>query len=86
MFLPLAPPAMPPSSSAAHGGSMSGEHGDGLVLSELFLAVNGLDLQAALALFERVKDVFDPQRLLNPAGSSNPTPPTPPSGWRRPGG
>ena len=57
--------------AAAHGGSMSGEHGDGRARSELLPVMYS---PAALALFERVKDVFDPQRLLNPGVLVEPDP------------
>ncbi|MCW2526531.1 MAG: linked oxidase domain protein, partial [Pseudonocardiales bacterium] len=48
---------------AAHGGSMSGEHGDGRARSELLALMY---TPAALALQASVKDLFDPQNLLNP--------------------
>jgi FAD/FMN-containing dehydrogenase/Fe-S oxidoreductase len=48
---------------AAHGGSLSGEHGDGRARSELLpLMYSG----AAISLFEQVKAVLDPDDLLNP--------------------
>ena len=46
-----------------HGGSHSGEHGDGLVRSSFHRAMLGARLVLA---FEQVKDLFDPQGLLNP--------------------
>lgn len=49
--------------AADHGGSVSGEHGDGRARSELLPIMYS---PRALALFEQVKDLFDPQRLLNP--------------------
>ncbi|MEU6660528.1 FAD-binding and (Fe-S)-binding domain-containing protein [Streptomyces sp. NPDC046821] len=47
----------------AHGGSLSGEHGDGQARAELLPKMYGPDL---VRLFERVKDVWDPDGLLNP--------------------
>jgi FAD/FMN-containing dehydrogenase/Fe-S oxidoreductase len=47
----------------AYKGSHSGEHGDGLVRSEFHEKMFGTPLVRA---FERVKDLFDPQGLLNP--------------------
>ena len=44
-------------------GSHSGEHGDGLVRSEFHEAMFGSRLVRA---FEEVKDLFDPQGLMNP--------------------
>ena len=44
-------------------GSYSGEHGDGLARSEWIEPFFGPKLTRA---FEEIKDVFDPQRLLNP--------------------
>ncbi len=57
--------------AARHGGSMSGEHGDGRARSELLPLMYS---PPALALFERVKDVFDPARLLNPGVIVEPDP------------
>ncbi len=54
-----------------HGGSMSGEHGDGRARSELLPLMYSPE---ALALFENVKDLFDPARLLNPGVLVSPTP------------
>ena len=48
---------------AAHGGSVSGEHGDGRARSELLRFMYSPDM---LDLFARVKHVFDPANLLNP--------------------
>ncbi len=48
---------------ARHGGSMSGEHGDGRARSELLPLMYS---PTALELFERVKALFDPRNLLNP--------------------
>ena len=48
---------------AEHGGTLSGEHGDGRARSELLPAMYS---PAALALFGQVKAVFDPDGVLNP--------------------
>ena len=48
---------------AAHGGSVSGEHGDGRARGELLRFMYSPDM---LDLFARVKHVFDPDNLLNP--------------------
>jgi FAD/FMN-containing dehydrogenase/Fe-S oxidoreductase len=48
---------------ARYGGSLSGEHGDGRARSELLGYMYSAD---AVALFERVKGLFDPEDLLNP--------------------
>ena len=48
---------------AAHGGSVSGEHGDGRARGELLRFMYS---PAMLDLFARVKHVFDPDNLLNP--------------------
>ncbi|MFF2022851.1 FAD-binding and (Fe-S)-binding domain-containing protein [Streptomyces sp. NPDC058171] len=47
----------------AHGGSLSGEHGDGMARAELLPRMYGAELTA---LFARVKAVWDPSGLLNP--------------------
>ncbi len=49
--------------AARHGGSMSGEHGDGRARSELLPLMYSPD---ALRLFGQVKTIFDPDHLLNP--------------------
>lgn len=49
--------------AARHGGSMSGEHGDGRARSELLPLMYSTQ---ALGLFADVKRLFDPQGLLNP--------------------
>lgn len=46
-----------------YGGSMSAEHGDGLARSEWIPKMFGPDI---VRLFERVKDTFDPQGIMNP--------------------
>jgi FAD/FMN-containing dehydrogenase/Fe-S oxidoreductase len=48
---------------AAHGGSMSGEHGDGRARGELLPIMYS---PAAIGLFSSVKAIFDPENLLNP--------------------
>ena len=48
---------------AAHGGSVSGEHGDGRARGELLRFMFSPEM---LDLFARVKHVFDPDNLLNP--------------------
>lgn len=47
----------------AHGGSLSGEHGDGQARAELLPKMYGEEM---VALFERAKSVWDPDDLLNP--------------------
>ncbi|WP_225890957.1 FAD-binding and (Fe-S)-binding domain-containing protein [Streptomyces dioscori] len=47
----------------AHGGSLSGEHGDGQARAELLPKMYGPEV---VGLFERVKDLWDPDGLLNP--------------------
>ncbi|MGI8723529.1 MAG: FAD-binding and (Fe-S)-binding domain-containing protein, partial [Geodermatophilaceae bacterium] len=49
--------------AASHGGSMSGEHGDGRARSELLPLMYSAE---TLSLIEAVKELFDPHRLLNP--------------------
>jgi FAD/FMN-containing dehydrogenase/Fe-S oxidoreductase len=56
---------------ARHGGSMSGEHGDGRARSELLPLMYS---PAALAAFAAVKAVFDPGDLLNPGVLVRPRP------------
>ncbi|MFD1814713.1 FAD-binding and (Fe-S)-binding domain-containing protein [Rhodococcus gannanensis] len=48
---------------AAHGGSMSGEHGDGRARSELLPLMYS---PAALSAFAGFKALFDPTQVLNP--------------------
>ncbi|MFE6971278.1 FAD-binding and (Fe-S)-binding domain-containing protein [Isoptericola sp. NPDC057653] len=48
---------------AYHGGSLSGEHGDGRARSELLPLMYSPE---AIALMEQVKALFDPEDLLNP--------------------
>lgn len=47
----------------AHGGSLSGEHGDGQARAELLPRMYGPEV---VALFERFKDLWDPAAGLNP--------------------
>ncbi|WP_396126282.1 FAD-binding and (Fe-S)-binding domain-containing protein [Cellulomonas sp. NS3] len=56
---------------AAHGGSLSGEHGDGRARSELLPVMYSA---TAIAAFEAVKDLFDPRDLLNPGVLVRPRP------------
>jgi FAD/FMN-containing dehydrogenase/Fe-S oxidoreductase len=56
---------------AAHGGTLSGEHGDGRARSELLPAMYS---SRALDLFARVKQVLDPDNLLNPGVLVDPRP------------
>ncbi|MFE0174192.1 FAD-binding and (Fe-S)-binding domain-containing protein [Streptomyces sp. NPDC059002] len=55
----------------AHGGSLSGEHGDGQARAELLPKMYGPEL---IALFGRVKDIWDPAGLLNPGMLVRPAP------------
>ena len=54
-----------------HGGSLSGEHGDGRARSELLATMYD---EESLALFRAVKDVCDPRNLLNPGNIVDPAP------------
>ena len=54
-----------------YGGSLSGEHGDGRTRSELLPVMYSA---AAMELFGRVKDVFDPAGVLNPGVLVRPRP------------
>ena len=56
---------------AAHGGSMSGEHGDGRARSELLPFMYSPE---ALTLFSQVKSLFDPEEVLNPGVLVRPAP------------
>ncbi|MFC7817685.1 MULTISPECIES: FAD-binding and (Fe-S)-binding domain-containing protein [unclassified Streptomyces] len=55
----------------AHGGSLSGEHGDGQARAELLPRMYG---EETVALFERAKGVWDPDDLLNPGMLVRPAP------------
>ncbi|WP_086563071.1 FAD-binding and (Fe-S)-binding domain-containing protein [Streptomyces africanus] len=54
-----------------HGGSLSGEHGDGQARAELLPKMYGPEM---VGLFERVKGVWDPDDLLNPGMLVRPAP------------
>ena len=56
---------------AEHGGSLSGEHGDGQARSELLPLMYGAE---AIALFEEFKSVWDPDNGLNPGMIVHPLP------------
>ncbi|GGV46576.1 dimethylmenaquinone methyltransferase [Streptomyces griseoflavus] len=47
----------------SHGGSLSGEHGDGQSRGELLVRMFGTEL---IEGFERLKGLFDPQNRMNP--------------------
>ncbi|WP_255955977.1 FAD-binding and (Fe-S)-binding domain-containing protein [Streptomyces odontomachi] len=55
----------------AHGGSLSGEHGDGLARAELLPKMYGTEL---VRLFERAKALWDPSDGLNPGVLVRPAP------------
>ncbi|MEU6552964.1 FAD-binding and (Fe-S)-binding domain-containing protein [Streptomyces sp. NPDC046915] len=55
----------------AHGGSLSGEHGDGQARAELLPRMYGDEL---VALFGRAKALWDPDDLLNPGMLVRPAP------------
>jgi FAD/FMN-containing dehydrogenase/Fe-S oxidoreductase len=55
----------------AHGGSLSGEHGDGQARAELLPKMYGTEM---VALFERAKGVWDPDDLLTPGSLVRPSP------------
>lgn len=57
--------------AVSHGGSLSGEHGDGRARSELLWRMYS---PAALSLFRAVKRLFDPANLLNPGVLVDPAP------------
>jgi FAD/FMN-containing dehydrogenase/Fe-S oxidoreductase len=54
-----------------HGGSLSGEHGDGRARSELLPLMYDAE---SMRLFAAVKAVCDPQNLLNPGNIVDPAP------------
>jgi FAD/FMN-containing dehydrogenase/Fe-S oxidoreductase len=56
---------------AEHGGSLSGEHGDGRARGEL---LGRIYPPAVLRLFERFKAIFDPRGLANPGIAVRPVP------------
>ncbi|MEU8561764.1 FAD-binding and (Fe-S)-binding domain-containing protein [Streptomyces cyaneofuscatus] len=55
----------------AHGGSLSGEHGDGQARAELLPRMYGTEL---VGLFGRFKDLWDPDGGLNPGMLARPAP------------
>ncbi|MGV9238123.1 FAD-binding and (Fe-S)-binding domain-containing protein [Streptomyces nigra] len=55
----------------AHGGSLSGEHGDGQARAELLPRMYG---EETVRLFERAKAAWDPDDLLNPGMLVRPAP------------
>ncbi|WP_055623648.1 FAD-binding and (Fe-S)-binding domain-containing protein [Streptomyces sp. JHA19] len=55
----------------AHGGSLSGEHGDGQARAELLPRMYS---EETVRLFERAKAVWDPDDLLNPGMLVRPAP------------
>ncbi|MEU0965206.1 FAD-binding and (Fe-S)-binding domain-containing protein [Streptomyces sp. NPDC005917] len=55
----------------AHGGSLSGEHGDGQARAELLPRMYGPEM---VALFETTKGIWDPDDLLNPGMLVRPAP------------
>ncbi|MDG4859266.1 FAD-linked oxidase C-terminal domain-containing protein, partial [Streptomyces sp. T-3] len=55
----------------AHGGSLSGEHGDGLARAELLPKMYGPEL---VRVFEQVKALWDPAGTLNPGVLVHPAP------------
>nr|WP_296772376.1 FAD-binding and (Fe-S)-binding domain-containing protein [Rhodococcus sp. (in: high G+C Gram-positive bacteria)] len=54
-----------------HGGSLSGEHGDGRARSELLPVMYS---PAMLAAFARFKNIWDPMAILNPGSITDPAP------------
>ena len=56
---------------ASHGGSLSGEHGDGRARSELLPVMYS---ERAIGLFGAFKDLLDPRDLLNPGVLVRPRP------------
>ncbi len=66
----------------AVGGTVSGEHGDGLSRSAFLRAEYG----ELYRVFQRIKEIFDPQNLLNPGkivGARKPFLATKSARWRR---
>ncbi|MGW0583689.1 FAD-linked oxidase C-terminal domain-containing protein, partial [Streptomyces sp. NPDC002920] len=55
----------------SHGGSLSGEHGDGQARAELLPKMYGAEM---VTLFERAKGLWDPDDLLNPGMLVRPAP------------
>lgn len=56
---------------ARHGGSLSGEHGDGRARGELLHAMYS---EQAITLFGQIKTLFDPDGALNPGVIVDPAP------------
>ena len=56
---------------ASHGGSLSGEHGDGRARSELLPIMYSAE---ALGVFKQIKQLCDPSGLLNPGNVVDPLP------------
>ncbi len=56
---------------SGYGGSLSGEHGDGRARGELLPLMYS---SAALGLFAAVKNIFDPDNILNPGVIVDPRP------------
>ncbi len=56
-----------------YGGTMTGEHGDGLLRSQWLQKLYGPRI---LEAFREVKDLFDPRRILNPGKIVDPLPMT----------
>ncbi|MGA5702993.1 FAD-binding and (Fe-S)-binding domain-containing protein [Peterkaempfera bronchialis] len=57
--------------AVSHGGSLSGEHGDGQARAELLPRMYPPEL---IALFARFKRIWDPENLLNPGNLVDPRP------------
>jgi Fe-S oxidoreductase len=55
----------------AHGGSLSGEHGDGQARAELLPKMYSPEL---IAVFEQFKSIWDPDHTLNPGNLVRPRP------------
>lgn len=53
-----------------YGGSLSGEHNDGLVRGPWLEQMYGKDM---VALFRKTKNIFDPQHIFNPRKKANAT-------------
>ena len=54
---------------ASHGGSLSGEHGDGQQRGELLVRMFGEELVQA---FREFKAIWDPRNLMNPGKKVDP--------------
>jgi FAD/FMN-containing dehydrogenase/Fe-S oxidoreductase len=62
---------------ASYGGSLSGEHGDGQSRAELLPIMFGEEI---VALFGRLKEIFDPRDRMNPGKVASPLEARDPSG------